>query len=182
VPTVEATITEVDQEKGWYRVHTDAPAVHLKKISTKKYENAAQAVPFKGQRALITYTTTERRDDAGKVWTNAYLESVEPAHGGLELSLATPVGAAIGEAAAAQPQIPQAAQPEISQAAQEYQRPMDPDTAWRVSLIAAAKIAVESLPYRAVEEREFSDQKQMAYAWARFFMYTPRPEEDDIPF
>jgi len=182
VETIRATVEKVEHDigTGWYRISTDHASV--KRLDTKKTELAEQAAELKrsGAQAEISYNERVVNKD-GRTYRNYYYENGVPASGN---------GSGI-----------ETIQP------QQQGRKTDPGEAWRIALSVGAKLAVETLPLMAPEQRSFETQKKIALAWASFVFYTPLienpgaalayaqtapepdpewgsppPEDEDIPF
>jgi hypothetical protein len=158
VPTTEAHITKVEHDigTGWYRISTDGDP---SRMDTKIREKAEEAAEFKksGTLAYIEYSENPRTVD-GRTYRNARYERAEPADsngssGGIEQVQETPRGGSSE----------------------------DPQRAWRICLQTGAKVAIQTLPHLAPEQRTFENQKQIAYAWALFFMDTKQGDAHATP-
>lgn len=163
MPSIEARITKVEKnEHGWFLITVDHP--EIKRLDTKIEEKAREALALLNQPVLIDYTEKQggRNEHTGGYYMNRYYEQAG--------SLPEPT-----PAAGAQPEIPLA--PVAS-------RRTAPEDAWRMTLAAAAKIAVESLPHMKPDQRELVHQRQIALSWAEWLFTTPAPvnEADGIPF
>jgi hypothetical protein len=86
-----------------------------------------------------------------------------------------------------------APEPELTIPSVPTSRGGDPDLAWRIALSVGAKLAVQTMPMMAVEQRDFDTQKKIALAWATWLVSTPAASapgaydeppfaEDDIPY
>jgi hypothetical protein len=179
---MEAHITKVEHDisSGWYRISTDGDP---NRMDTKIREKAEEAAKLKtsGALAYIEYSENPRTVD-GRTYRNARYERAAEANG-------TASSGGI-ETVTEQPQT---------------QRRRDPETEWRIMLQTGAKLAVSTLPHLAPDQRSFESQKQIAVAWAEFFVHArpgaapqrgldwepsddpgpddrPSPRDEDIPF
>ena len=154
--TVEAHITRVqkDEATGWYSIETDSAEV--KKLTTQKDEpaKAAAALRRDGALAVITYTLREKPREGGGTFKNYYIDkAVAAQNGGSDDGIET-----------------------VRSAPQT--RTTDPKDAWRMCLNKGGELAVSTMPLMDVNERDFDTQKRIAFAWARFFFFTPVPSAD----
>jgi|SRR5215472_2854609 len=152
---VVANVTKVskDEATGWYTIETDDEP---KKLTTKNEgpAKAAAALRRDGTRAKLTYTQRDRRD-GDRVYHNYYLDKAEAAsQNGSDDDGIEVVKAAAGT------------------------RTTDPKDAWRMCLNKGGELAVLTMPLMPVEQRDFDTQKRIAFAWARFFFFTPPPAAD----
>lgn len=156
MPTIQAHITAVqrDEATGWYRITTDHSDV--KRLDTKIEQKARQAAALKkdGSLADIQFTSNPRHDEqTGRTYQNNYYEQ----------AIATQNGTSTDDG--------------IERVVTS--RKTEPGDAWRITLSAAAKLAVASLPN--LEARgiptSLTDQQQYALAWAHFLYRTPPPAE-----
>ena len=152
MPTITAKITDVqlDANTGWYRISTSD--TNIKRLDTKRRDKAEQAFALLNEGVLAELEYTERPGNinphTGNPFLNRYYENGLPA-----------------QAAAPPSDIPVMAQ---------TSRKTDPEDAWRICLAAGGKLAVATLPL--MEQRSFEAQKQVAYAWAEYFYFTPPPQ------
>jgi hypothetical protein len=57
-----------------------------------------------------------------------------------------------------------------------FNRRTHPVDAWRITLAAAAKLALQTLPMMPVGQRDFRTQTEIAYAWAEWLWFTTQPQ------
>lgn len=181
MPTFQGKIVSVqkDENTGYYRIGTDGTP---KRLDTKREELAREAVRLmrEGSVNVIQYNSNQRHDPgSGRTYTNNYYEGLLAAGGG---------GGDGGNGGTYDPlaDIPttggtqQDAAPWDSDVTptSDFQRPMDPESVWRICLTAGAKLAVQTLPLMPSEQRDFDTQRQIALAWAQWIVNTPRPSSD----
>jgi len=156
MPSIEARIVSVEHDTttDWYRIGTDHERV--KRLDTKVREKAQEAAELKKSGALALIDFTEKQGNINphtqRPYLNRYYEHAGP------IDVANDDG--------------------ITTVAQTG-RKTDPGDAWRICLAAGGKLAVATLPL--MEQRSFEAQKQVAYAWAEYFYFTPPPESMGMP-
>jgi hypothetical protein len=157
VPSIDARITkiELDQNTGWYRIHTDDERVQ--RVETKRRDLADEAEKIMQSRVPARVEFTEREGNlnshTGKPYINRYFEK------------ATPLGDSAPPASSG------------IEVVQQTGRKTDPGDAWRICLAAGGKLAVATLPMMPVAQRDFGTQKQIALAWAEFFFFSIAPSQ-----
>lgn len=156
--TVEARITKVekDESSGWYRISTDDGEV--KRLDTKIAEKAKEAAALKGVLAQIEFTERQGNPNPhapGTYYLNRYYERA----GSVEV-----------------------AQDDGIDIVQQTSRKTDPEDAWRMCLNKGGELAVRTLPLMGENQRSFEVQKQIALAWAMFFLFTPMPSLEQLTF
>ena len=155
MPTIQARITEVTQnvETGWYRIATDDDVI--KALETSIAEKGHEAGQHKRSGALLEINYSEKSNPnkinphTQKPYINRYYERAEPIdepEADDGITLVTPPS-----------------------------RTTAPQDAWRMSLGAGAKLAVNTMPLMPAEQRTFETQKKIAYAWAIYLFFTPVP-------
>lgn len=160
MPSVEARITKVEQDAstGWYRIRTDDERV--KQLDTKIAEKAREAAELKklGARALIEFSEKPGNinQHTGERYVNRYYE----------------------QAGSVEPEKPE----DGIDVVQATSRKTDPEDAWRMCLNKGGELAVATLPLMSNEQRSFEVQKQIAIAWAKFFLFTPLPRLEELAF
>lgn len=180
MPTFQGRILSVqkDEATGYYRIGTDGNGGtgSPKRLDTKREDFAREAVRLmrEGSINVISYNSNQRHDtNSGRTYTNNYYEGLLAAgggNGGDPLDGIPSTGGAV-ESNPLDEDWGASVSP-------DYQRPMDPESVWRVSLTAGAKLAVSTLPLMPTEQRDFETQRQIALAWAQFLVNTPRPASD----
>jgi hypothetical protein len=153
---IEATIRDVERDdNGWYTVVTDEG-----RFSTKIAEKAEEARRLNGSRVLIRYDEQVKNKD-GRQYRNRYYDRASqvashdtPRNGGGATS---------------------------DGFTQTSSRRTPPEDAWRMCLNKGGELAVATLPLMANEHRTFPNQKEIALAWARWFLFTPIPLKHPPP-
>ena len=151
--TIEARIMGVTRKKEgspWFTIKTDHD--RIKTLETKYRERAEEAFTLQksGEVAIIEFSSNPRTDESsGRTYENNYFERAktkveEPQQTLDEIPTETPVRSAT-----------------------------NPGDAWRISLAAGAKLAVATLPLLDEDQRDFSSQQELAYAWGTFLYTTP---------
>jgi hypothetical protein len=161
VAVIEAHITKVEKDEGtgWYTVHLDHN--EIKKLTTRQEGPAKEAAALRrdGAFAELDYTLREKPREGGGVFKNYYLNKARAAASrngdsgddGIEV---------------------------VKQAAAT--RKTDPTDAWRMCLNKGGELAVSTMPLMPVEQRDFDTQKRLAFAWARYFFFTPAPAPEEV--
>lgn len=120
------------------------------KFSTKIREKADEALGLRGKKVALEYTEQIKHKD-GRQYRNRYYERASEAFAG--------DGGGFTET-------------------NSRRTPME--DAWRMSLGAGVKAAVDTLPMLPPEQRTFEAQKQIALAWGRFIFLTEPPNVADM--
>jgi len=166
MPEVQARITKVTQDPttGWGTIETDDAVV--KKLQTKIAEKLQEAGALKvsGELALISYSekaSTNINPNTGNPYPpNRYYERA----GSIEVPKEEPDdGIDV-----------------VEPTGKRYKT--DPEDAWRMCLNKGGELAVATLPLMEEDKRDFETQKQIGYAWAKFFMFTPMPGLEELAF
>jgi hypothetical protein len=186
--TIEARITGVTRKKEgspWFTIKTDHD--RIKTLETKYRERAEEAFSLQksGEVAIIEFSSNPRTDEAtGRTYPNNYFERAKTK---------------IEEPQQTLDDIP------TEESSSPSTRKTDPADAWRMSLAAGAKLAVATLPLLDEDQRDFTSQQELAFAWGTFLYTTPPgsqvavgvgggngsaadfddfppPGDDDIPF
>ena len=161
MPSTQARIKRVFREEGsdWYRIELEGS--DIKRLDTKNREAAAEAARLKesGELALIDFTERESKNTnphTNRPYIDRYYEKAGPISNGRgESGIET-----------------------VSQTS----RKTDPGDAWRITLAAAAKLAIATvgaLPEAARTEKvvlDFELQQRIALAWAKFLYFSTPPD------
>ena len=172
---IEVTIqtVEFDQNSGWYAILTDKG-----KYTTKVKALAEEALGLVGHYVLLKFkekTTTKPAPDGDgyRTYVDKYF------NGAIESGTAPPQGEGFKIVGAAQ-----AAQA-AAQAGEGFSPPSEPrrggmtrEDQWRVTLLAGAKLAVQTMPLLPSEQRTPETQLQIALWWARWAWFQPVPSND----
>jgi len=171
--SIEAHITKVygkrnraGEATGWYVIETEPPLNPAPETKIKEKAQEARGLMESNALVLLDYNDSPGNPKpGGGFYVNRYYEKAGP----------------IGERSNGGPEIPLGPAPDSDG---DFQRRTNPVDAWRMTLAASAKLAVETLPLMPVEQRTFDTQKRIALAWAQWLIATPPPvnEDNDIPF